>query len=47
MVPECLCITDEGLCSGERNGDIYAFIFWVGRVFRVLVCTFGVMMFLF
>lgn len=30
--PECLCvcIIDEGLCSHERNDDMYAFIFWVG-----------------
>ncbi len=26
----CVCITDEGLCSDERNDDIHAFIFWVG-----------------
>lgn len=32
MEPECLCvcIIDEGLCSDERNDDIYAFIF-LGR----------------
>lgn len=42
MEPECLCvcIIDEGLCSDERNDDIFAFYFLGGGV-RVLVCTFG------
>lgn len=43
MEPECLCvcITDEGLSSDERNDDIYAFIFSGGAGVKVLVCTFG------
>lgn len=45
MEPECLCvcIIDEGLCSDERNDDIYTFIFWVGGqgsclYFWVMIC---------
>lgn len=32
MEPECLCvcIIDEGLCSDERNDDIYTFVFLGG-----------------
>lgn len=44
MEPECLCvcILDEGLCSDERNDDIYAFIFsgW-GRVTGFLFVLLG------
>lgn len=43
MEPECLCvcITDEGLTSDERNDAIYAFIFRVGRGSRFLFVLLG------
>lgn len=30
MEPECLCVTDEGLCSDERNGDIQYMLLFSG-----------------
>lgn len=43
MEPECLCvcIIDEGLCSDERNYDIYAFILGWGGGSGFLFITFG------